>query len=398
MQQINVGDRVGSDIMDQLPLTTRINLQGTNFVRILNGRWAQADNPRTIYSSKDFDTAVIAFLPSPVEVPVTVETFAAWQWRFVDAARRGADNYGVRNLLDSAFREIGVEENPPAVPLPPGYQGTGDAMVDAMPVGTLIAGYHGSTPRVWKKVADSTYGWRRVCPPGSRTDNRPEAYWTLVRWGEDGPTEPEDVEVNEQDRILLAETKAKAWRVGMVLKRRHSWCETLESILRAGGVTEQDASGGGVGMEKEEVRDLPVGTVLFWHSRDDAGRWSLMVRDDSAGNRSQTRWLIGTTPIRHTRDRMQVVWRPGSDMGIVLPTIPPTPQVLELLPVGWQFQLLEGGGPYRVDDRDEFGDRRFAHLNGDRVSRRHNAIAFGGTQRLVVTHIPGVSDRESVSA
>lgn len=388
--QINVGDRVDRAVLDALPPSSRVNLEGSDFIRTLNGRWAAAGNPRTHYSSSDLGSSVVTFLPHPVEVPLPGETFESWEFRFVTTVTRSANSHGSSHLLPEAFREIGVRPNPRIDSLPPGSSGSED-MNAVLPAGSLVTGYDSRDggPAVWMK--EESY-FRKVAPSrGGRLVG--VAGWTLLRWGPDGPTEPpEETQMDEAERLRLAQTKARAWRVGMVLKRRFGWCETLEAILRAGGVTERDAEEP-VAMTSEQVTSLPVGTVLFWQAIDNPNRWSLLVRDDDMSNRTRTRWLTGTTPVRHVRDRLRVAWRPGIEMGVMLPGVDMT-AAREVLPVGWRFMV--GGNTYRVDDPAEYGEQRFAALTeGGRVRQRYDADAFSGSE-FVITFIPEVS-REEVS-
>lgn len=302
MKLIEKGSHVTLEELYLLPPSTRVSIEGgESWIQRPCGLWFRPKYPWSGSTPMDFGRAgaEVEFIPSPVMSPYSTDSYAKWEGRFVTAVKVGAEDNGVgSSIIRSAFERIGVNPEAPAPPMMPGsivYRRHND-----LPVGSIISkiGSFGQ-PAIYLRYENQA--WRDIL--SGRVGETPRFWARIIRVGWDGPVtiESDDVVAGPAETHRLRVAKARAWQVGMEMKRVNSWCGVLENILSQGGVSKSDLF---KALTRTQQSRLPEGSLLAWSHAD---TWSLLIRDDSARNTAGTRRVAGNDA-NHTRNGAYLVY------------------------------------------------------------------------------------------
>lgn len=98
-----------------------------------------------------------------------------------------------------------------------------------------------------------------------------------------------------EDAQAIALLKSEAWKIGIKAKQHNSWCGEYEAAMLRLGITAESviAEPGDVGQiaVREEVRNLPLGTVVYYRNTE-PDRWYFFIRSEDSTNNHGLRRLI----------------------------------------------------------------------------------------------------------
>lgn len=400
---LKVGDTVTGDYLDQLPLTTRIQVGVSQWLKKPNGRWTESNTTSgsTLgnYLANQLlspgDVATIKFLPYEVERPGS-RVDDQWEALFAVTVGAAARDYGLSSdTLNRAFTEIGVDLGA-EVQWRPGMSGWGygSSAFRTLPTGSLV--YSLTDQAIYERAEqDNLYFYRRAPVAENRHRTMHSGSWVILRVGPDGPLEQiEATPLTPEREAEIRRKKQRAWKVGMRLKTEHGWCSTLEAILQGGGVTRADASP--PGLMRQQQRPLPEGTLLFWQSDMHPERWAVLRRNDASTNSAATEFVFGTRTQGY-RDNAYPFWAPGEEWtGVPEFTVPDAGDVARVL-VNLPDQSVFMFGQYETY---RVRDHRIERINERATSRQYLSAAragvievfspddFGGSVTVTILYLP----------
>lgn len=399
---LKVGDTITGEYLDSLPLTTRIEVGGSQWHRKPNGRWTEsswngAGSTYGNYTQSQLlspgDRATITFLPYEVERP-GIKVDDQWESVFTTTVGSAAREYGInRDTLDQAFREIGVADAGP-IEWRPGQSGWafGMTVFQTLPAGSLVMT---SDHYVYERADSEAPSFFRRVPTVENRHRNISGAWVVLRVGPDGPLEQiEAAPVTPEREAEIRRKKQRAWKVGMRMKEEHGWCSTLEAILQGGGVTTADASP--PGLLRRQQRPLPEGTLLFWQNDGMPERWAVLRRNDASTNSAATEFVFGTRTQGY-RDNAYPFWVPGEEWtGVPEFTVPDAgdaARVLANLPDQTVFMFGQFE-TYRVRDHrierinERARERRYMSASRAGVIESFTPDDFGGSVTVTILYLP----------
>ncbi len=322
---------------------------------------------------------VVLSLPKGVKV---WESLMQWQFRYRDNAYMSADSAGVsRRTVADALNELGIGDD--YFPLGKGVRVGNEYDKGRLPVGTM--GQRGEPEHIndFGLFVKNRDGWLQILGDCNGHQNHRLLVLTgdEVEWA----TKPG----TEADQPLLANFKARAWRVGWKVKKRNRWCESYETYMARAGLTEDALTEAvhegirvGERVNAEQARTLPVGSILRWSSRvNPETTFSWYVRTDATSNAAGTRAIFGRRrdggALRNSASVMEVVHIANEDalMDVRVENIN---DLQDILPIGTR---LRSGGTDLVLCHDR-------KLNPGTAPLREGAWAFEALSDLRITGFP----------